>query len=99
MVRLESPAWLEVVLMRQGERVLVHLVNFHGSRPFDRSNVCVEQVLPVRNVILNLTLAARPAWVRLEPSGDEPQWSYADNILRVTIPEIHTHCAVVVKPN
>jgi hypothetical protein len=98
LVRLESPAWLEVVLMRQDKRIIAHLVNFHGNRPFDRNNLCVEQVLPVRGVILHLALADRPESVHLESGGVEPQWEYADNVLRVNVPEVYIHCAIVVEP-
>jgi len=97
LVQLDSPAWLEVALMRQGDRVIVHLVNFHGNRPFDRNNVCVEQILPVRGIELKLALESRPAKVHLEPGGAEPRCSYADGILHVAIPEVQIHCAVVVE--
>ncbi|MCC6859959.1 MAG: beta-galactosidase trimerization domain-containing protein [Bryobacterales bacterium] len=96
LVRLHSPAWLEVSLMRQGSRTIAHLVNHHGNRPSDRNNLCVEQVLPVHGVTLELASERRPAGVRLEPGGLAPQWEYAGGFARITIPRVHIHSAVVM---
>jgi len=95
-VVVEAPAWLEVVLMRQPGRTLVHLVNGHGNRPVDRNNVCVEQALPVRGVSVALRWAQRPALVTLEPGGVRPEWQYADGLLVVRVPEVDVHCAIAV---
>ena len=76
--------------------MIVHLVNFHGNRPLHNGHVWSEKVLPVHDVTLELAAASRPARVRLEPGGTEPQWSHAEGILRVSIPKVHIHRAVVV---
>jgi hypothetical protein len=96
LVRLESPAWLEVVLMRQGRRTLVHLVNPHSNRPVDRNNVCAEQILPVHDVVVHLARASRPARVRLEPEGVEPRWSYTNGVVQVRVPEVKIHTVIVL---
>lgn len=97
LVEVTAPAWVEVVLMRQGVgRTLVHLVNHHGNRPVDRNNVCVEQVLPVRDVRVRLRLPARPQRVTLEPGGQRIVWSYADGVLDVHVPEVTIHTAIAV---
>jgi len=96
-VRLESPAWLEVVLMRQDQRTLVHLVNPHSNRPVDGNNVCAEQILPVRDAVVRLARASAPVRVRLEPGGAEPRWSYTNGALTVRVPEVVIHTAIVVE--
>ena len=97
-VEIESPAWLEVVHTRQRDlgRQIVHLVNSHGNRPVDRSNVCVEQVLPVRDVTVRLRLPQAPGAVSLEPQGEKADWTYESGILTVRLPEVRIHTAVVV---
>ena len=103
-IDVDAPAWLEVVLMRQAapvgeterDRTLVHLVNHHGNRPVDRNNVCVEQVLPVRDVTVRLWRATRPVQVTLEPGGQSANWKYADGVVEVSIPEVYIHIAVAV---
>jgi hypothetical protein len=104
LIEVDAPAWLEVVLMRQAatfagtkkERTLVHLVNHHGNRPVDGNNVCVEQVLPVRDVMVRLRRAARPAQVTLEPGGQPVDWTYADGIVEACISEVYIHTAIAV---
>jgi hypothetical protein len=97
LVRVESRAWLEVVLMRQGKRTLVHLVNPHSNRPVDGNNVCAEQILEVQDVVVHLAAASRPGRVRLEPGGEEPHWSYTNGMLQVRVPRINIHTAIVVE--
>jgi hypothetical protein len=102
LVGVDAPAWLEVVLMRQPAgtagvaRTLIHLVNHHGNRPVDGNNVCVEQVLPLRDVRVRLAHAGRPAQVTLQPEGQVPYWTYEGGILEVRVPEVYIHTAVAV---
>jgi hypothetical protein len=97
-VRLESPVWLELCLMRQGQRILVHLVNYHGNRAFDHNNQCAEQVFPVQNAVVYLVMEKRPAQVTLEPGGVVLHWIHEEGLLHVYVPEVRVHCAVVVEP-
>lgn len=104
LVRVDAPAWLEVVLMAQPagsggtavDRTLVHLVNHHANRPVDGNNVCVEQVLPVRAVTVRFRRATRPAAVTLEPGGQVPGWRYVDGVVEVRVPEVAIHTAIAI---
>jgi len=103
LVQVEAPAWLEVVLMQQPmaggtTRRLVHLVNHHGNRPVDKNNVCVEQVLPVRGVVVRLRCDRRPSAVTLEPGTGACRWSWRRGVLTVRVPEVRIHTAVAVLP-
>jgi len=103
LVEVEAPAWLEVVVTLQAlpdaggkTRTLVHLVNHHGNRPVDGNNVCVEQVLPVRDITARLRHAVRPTQVTLEPGGQRTDWEYVDGIVKVHIPEVHIHTVIAI---
>jgi hypothetical protein len=78
------------------ERTLVHLVNHHGNRPVDGNNVCVEQVLPVRDVTVRLCHAKRPAQVTLEPGDQVPEWRYVGGMVEVRVPEVTIHAAIAI---
>jgi len=95
-VRVAAPAWLEVVLMRQPGRLLVHLLNQHGDSAVDTNFRTVEEVLPVRGVRVEVRAAQKPAAVTLEPGGIVPEWSFADGVVTVAVPEVVLHTAVVV---
>ncbi len=96
LVNVEAQPWLEVTLMRQPARMLVHLVNQHGGRAVDGNNYCLEQVMPVHNVTVRVRLPQRPARITLEPDGASPQWSYSNGIATVQVPEVAIHRAVAV---
>lgn len=104
-ITVEAPAWLEIVLMRQPaecapggrERVLVHLVNQHGDRPVDGNNRCVEQILPVRDVRLQMRCTERPKRVTLEPEGVSPVWQYSNGTVSVEISQVDVHVVVAIE--
>ena len=105
LVKVEAPAWLEVVLMRQPaehatngrERLLAHLVNHHGDRPLDGNYRCTEQILPVSGVQVHVRCSQRQAKVTLEPDGVVPAWGYGDGVLTVQVPEVVIHRVVAIE--
>ena len=97
MVSVDAETWLEVVLMRQGRRTLVHLVNQHGDRPTDGNYRCTEQIVPVRDVTVRLRRSSIPSRVTLEPGGEVVEWGYGDGVVAVKVPEVHIHRVVVVE--
>lgn len=100
-IKVEAPAWLEVTLAEQhspkGRKTIVHLCNYHGNRPFDRSNLCIEQTLPVCGVKVTIRRNAPPARVTLEPGGIEARWAFRGQRLVVRVPEVEIHTAVVIE--
>jgi len=95
-VRVEAPAWVEVVLTRQPGRLIVHLINQHGDHAVDTNFRVVEQVLPVRGISVQVRVPERPSAVTLEPGGVVPEWSFADGAVTVQVPEVHLHTAIVM---
>ncbi len=100
LVRVEAPAWLDVVPMRQRladgrQRLLIHLVNEHGDRPCDGGFKCVEQILPVRDVTVRVRCGA-PAAVSLEPGGATAKCSYADGRLTVSVPQVDIFTTIAI---
>jgi len=95
---IESPVWLEVVHTRQPGRgrAIVHLINSQGNRPIDGNGVCVEQVLPVHDVVVLVRRDARPARVTAEPGGAELDWEYDGDTLAVSVPRVDIHLAVCI---
>ncbi len=94
LVAVDAETWVEVVLMRQGRRTLVHLVNLHGDRPTDGNYRCTEQVTPVRDLTVRLRRSSIPSRVTLEPGGEAAEWGYGDGVVAVKVPEVHIHRVV-----
>ena len=105
LVEVVTPAWLEVVLMRQPaatapghrERLLVHLVNQHGDRPVDGVCRCSEQIPFVSDIIVRVRLPKAPRSVHLEPEGIEVRWTYIDGVVTVPVAGVAVHRTVVVE--
>jgi hypothetical protein len=64
----------------------------------DKNNVCVEQVLPVRGVVVRLRCEQRPSAVTLEPGSGVCRWSWRRGLLTVRVPQVQIHTAVAVAP-
>ncbi len=89
---------VEVVPTRQNDDYVVHLVNYQGQYPIGGGrNVATERIPPVRNISLRIRLGYAPSSVRWEPSGVKLNYTYADGIVEIEIPELHIHGAVVIK--
>ena len=73
------------------------MINHHGNRPVDRNNYCLEQVLPVRDVHVRVRHPRRPDRVTLEPGDRRAEWTYADGIVDVHVPEVQIHTAIVMR--
>jgi hypothetical protein len=97
MVEVEAAPWVQVVLARQGGRLLVHLVNPHGDRPTDGNNRCAEFVQPVHDVKVRVRRDAKPARVTLEPGGESAAWTYAGGVVTVEVPAVEIHRVVAIE--
>jgi hypothetical protein len=96
-VVLEGPPSVEVSLLQQGARLLVHLTNYHvekagGSRPLS------EQVPPVRDVTVRVRPGFTPSRVMQMPEGRELAAESQDGALVIRVPEIGIHTCVVIEP-
>ncbi len=96
LVSVEAEAWLEVVLMRQAGRLLVHLVNQHGDRPTDGNYRCAEQIVPVRDITVRVRCDAQPERVTLEPDGAHAAWDYQDGVAAIRVPEVYIHRVIAI---
>lgn len=95
-IQIDSPVWLEVVLMSREKQIIVHLINHHGDRPVDKNYVCTEQIPIVKDVHIKIA-CSKPRNVILEPGKITNKWKYKDGVLEVHIAEVHMHTAVVVE--
>jgi hypothetical protein len=96
LVAVEASPWLEVVPTRQGERLIVHLVNQHGDHAVETNFRCVEQVQAVRGVQVRVQCPAPPRTITLEPGGEAVVWDWDEGCLTVEVPQVGIHRAVVL---
>jgi hypothetical protein len=84
---------VDVSLARNHGRLLVNLVNTSGPH---RAEPILDAIPPVGPLTVNLRRPSRPARVTLEPSGTPLAFDYAKGVVRVTVPRVDIHEAVVL---
>ena len=85
-----------MVLRRKGDKLVVNLVNRGAGEMLMPRRVINEELLPIEDVKLTVRLDRVPTSVTAVPDADL-EWDYADGILRVTVPSIAIHTAVVIE--
>jgi hypothetical protein len=86
---------VDVTLAQKDGKLLVHLVNTvgpHATAPI------IETIPPIGPLEVTLRLPKRPAKVTLQPDGGDLPFDYADDRIRLTVPSVPIHEAVVVEP-
>jgi len=96
-VTVDASPRLELILRRQGSRLVVNLINRGAGEMTSPNRIINEELLPERDVKLQVRLDAAPRAVTAVPECDFT-WEYTGGQLQITIPEILIHTAVVVEP-
>ncbi len=87
---------VDVTLQRAGTRTVVHLVNTAGPHGDARIHV-FDEIPPVGPLQIRIR-HPRPSRVILEPGGEEPVYDYVDGAVRLQLPRLEIHRAVVLVP-
>ena len=103
LLNTNAPGSVEVVLRRQGDRRIVHLVNMAtGKRELHRSGgrayPLIKSLPPVSDCEVSIKLSQRPTSVRLQPQDEAIEnWQYEDDRLTVEVPGFAVHQIVVIE--
>jgi hypothetical protein len=93
-VTAEMPTSGQVTLMRQGERLVAHLLYYVPERR-TRDIDIIEDVVTLTDVPLHVRTGRLPENVYLAPQQQRLNWSYDEGITSVGVPELHGHQMVV----
>ncbi|MGH2460662.1 MAG: alpha-amylase family protein [Chloroflexota bacterium] len=92
----DAPSVCEVTALAQPGRTVVHLLSYVPQRRTPEIDV-VEDVLPLRDVLVAVRLPARPSAVKLAPSEEALPFDWNDCYARFSVPEVRGHQMVVVE--
>ena len=94
MVTVRGPSSMEITVLKQGRRTVVHLLQFVPERRAPTLDV-VEDIFPVYDVPLALRAPRKPRRVYMAPSGADLAFAYADGYVSLTVPCVNGHEMVV----
>ena len=93
---VKAPISAEIVLTRQGERRIVHLLNFSTNRRSSQMEI-MEEVPPVLDVELRVLMDNDPQRVLLIPGGGELKWVREGAHVVVQVPRFDVHGMVILE--
>jgi len=96
-LRIDAPGLVDVALRRQGERVLLHLVNLvtNAADPFGSSGTDAYEVVPVRDLEVWLRLDQPLCRVYQARSNRELEWRHEQGWIVVSVPSLDIYEIVV----
>ena len=97
LVRAALPSAGQVTLMRQGERLVCHLLHYVAERRTPDIDI-IEDVVPLQDVTLHVRTEEHPSRVYLAPGEQPLHWRHADGVTTVVVPEVRGHQMVVFEP-
>jgi hypothetical protein len=93
-LRTDAPSTAEVSLMRQGERHIVHIVNYHAGRRAPQHVEALEEPVPLHDITIQVR-RADPASVKLARSATTIPHDSVGGVVTVRVPRIDTHELIV----
>jgi len=94
LVEVTGPSTLEVTVMRQAKRTIVHLLQFVADRRTQNLDI-VEDIIPLYNIPLKLQLPTKPKHAYLAPSLEKISFDYANGTLETIVPQLEGHGMIV----
>jgi hypothetical protein len=94
LIRVKGPAMLEASVLRQGRRMIVHLLHYCPQRRTPTLDI-VEDIVPLMDVEISLKTARKPGRVYLAPEQKALEFDYAPGRTRVVVPRMDGHAMVV----
>lgn len=96
-VEASIPTAGQVTLMKQGDRLVCHLLHYVAERRTPDIDI-IEDVVPLSDVMLSVGMEQHPSRVYLAPQEQPLNWRYGDGMVTVVVPEVRGHQMVVFEP-
>ena len=102
-IRLEAPISVEITAFKKGSELILHLINFqpdtgrNSQLSFARSRHLIQEILPVYDLKLHVTVSRPVREVKLQPEGLQLEHTVDGDELSVAVPKITCHSMVVIQ--
>ena len=97
-IAIDAPGYVEVVLRKQENRTLVHLVNHGGERAFSNTIAYTENIIPILDIGVKVQVKTQPSSVKLMPENMDLSWNMlGDNMISITVPKLDIYSILVIE--
>jgi hypothetical protein len=93
-----APATATVVRHRQGDRDIVHVVNYHAERRPPGHIEALGEPIPLREVSIGIRRESPVSRAFTLYGGDELEVTFGEGYARVVVPRVDVHELVVLEP-
>jgi hypothetical protein len=97
--RTDAQSYVEVVLRRKQDSLLVHFINGSAGRDLSyvhTEDLFVDEIPALGPITCWIRCARRPENVTWEPEGKRTETSWQDGVLKVTLPRLEIHTCLKV---
>jgi hypothetical protein len=95
MVTIEGSSDVDVIVARNHGDLLVHLVNTSGPH---QTQSIIDHIEPLGPMTVTVRSAQAPSKVALQPSGRSPKFTFGDGRVRIEVPSVEIHEAIIITP-
>ncbi|MCC6581149.1 MAG: alpha-L-fucosidase [Phycisphaeraceae bacterium] len=95
----DAPSWVDMTVQRQGDRLLIQVVNTNPGRDLSLlggEDHWVDEIPEVGPYEARVRMPEKPRRVTWEPAGTVLAFTYDQGVARIEIPRVHIHGCVVV---
>ncbi len=98
LITIDAPDNVEVVLKKQENRTLVHLINHNGERSYNQTIEYTENIIPVFNIGVKVKVDTLPSSVKLMPENQDLAWNESeDGLISINVPKLEIYSIVVIE--
>ena len=98
LIAIDAPDNVEVVLKKQENRTLVHLINHNGERSYNQTIAYTENIIPVFNIDVKVKVDTPPSSVKLMPENQDLAWNASeDGLISIKVPKLEIYSIVVIE--
>jgi hypothetical protein len=95
-IETDAPSAVEISVMQQKDRLVIHLLAFASGRPGNH-NVVIEEIPEVRDVHLKVKKTFNLVKVYLVPSQEPLEWHVKDGFILIIVKKFHIHQMMVIE--
>ena len=97
LVEIKAPNWIEVILRKQQDKLLINLINRGSGMSLSPERFIVEEVPPVKDVTLKVRKASKAKRVYAFPEDKDLKYKYQNGILTINISQVHIHSIIIIE--